>query len=86
MRVGLITYGCRVNQYESECMREKLATRYALDEKNAALYIINACTVTSLAERKTRQRVHRLRRHSPRSKIVIIGCLADAVAQGLTDI
>jgi len=86
LRVGLITYGCRVNQYESEYMREKLETRYALDEKKADLYIINACTVTSLAERKARQRIHRLRRHSPRSKIVIIGCLADAVAQGLTHI
>ena len=85
-RVGFITFGCRVNQYETQMMRAKLAGDYRLSDDDADLYIVNACTVTALAERKARQAVHRLRREHPQAKIVLIGCLADAVEQGLTAI
>jgi threonylcarbamoyladenosine tRNA methylthiotransferase MtaB len=53
---------------------------------DADLYLVNACTVTSLAERKARQAMHRLRREQPRARILVVGCLANAVAQGLTQI
>ena len=83
-RIGLITFGCRVNQYETQMMRELLALRYEIVSADADLYVINACTVTSLAERKARQTVHRLRREAPAAKIIVIGCVGDAVANGLS--
>ncbi len=50
----------------------------------ADAYVINACTVTALAERKARQAIRRLRRQFPRAKIIVIGCVGDAVVQGLS--
>lgn len=83
-RIGFVTFGCRVNQYETQMMHERLADRYDIVSGDADLYIVNACTVTSLAERKARQAMHRLRRERPEAKILLIGCLADGVMQGLT--
>jgi threonylcarbamoyladenosine tRNA methylthiotransferase MtaB len=86
MRIGILTFGCRVNQYETQMMRERLAPRYDIVPGDADLYLVNACTVTSLAERKARQAMHRLRREQPKARILVVGCLADAVAQGLTQV
>lgn len=83
-RVGLITFGCRLNQYETQMMRERLEPACEVVERAADIYLINACTVTALAERKARQVVHRLRRREPQARIVVVGCLADAVTQGLS--
>jgi len=85
-RVVLLTFGCRVNQYETQMMRGLLASDYDLAEGEAEVYLVNACTVTSLAERKARQAIHRLQREHPQAKIVLIGCLADAVGQGVSHI
>jgi len=51
-RVGLLTFGCRVNQYETQMMRGLLAATFDVVDGEADLYVVNACTVTSLAERK----------------------------------
>lgn len=83
-RVSLLTFGCRVNQYETQMMRRLLAPDFNLVRGEADLYLVNACTVTSLAERKARQTIRRLRREHPEARIMLVGCLADAVAQGLT--
>ncbi len=83
-RIGFLTFGCRVNQYETQMMRERLEGRFEIVDGEADLYIVNACTVTSLAERKARQAIRRLRREQPRARILLVGCLADGVAQGLT--
>jgi len=85
-RVRIITFGCRVNQYESEVMRSLLTPRFDIVDDKADLLLLNACTVTSLAERKTRQAMRKLRSKYPLAKIVVIGCLADSVSQGLTQI
>jgi threonylcarbamoyladenosine tRNA methylthiotransferase MtaB len=85
-RIGLITFGCRLNQYETQMMRERLEPAYEIVDRKADVYVINACTVTSLAERKARQAVHRLRRHEPGARILVVGCLAEAVALGLSRI
>ena len=85
-RVGLLTFGCRVNQYETQMMRALLTRHFELVDEPADVYLINACTVTSLAERKARQVVSRLRREQPQAKIVLIGCLADAATHGLCQI
>ena len=86
-RVSLITFGCRVNQYETQMMREILSQRYEIVTQDADVYVINACTVTSLAERKARQTIHRIRREDHNNvKIVVIGCVGDAVAGGLSEL
>jgi threonylcarbamoyladenosine tRNA methylthiotransferase MtaB len=83
-RVSIVTFGCRVNQYETAMMERLLEPRQPVVSDDADVYVLNACTVTSLAERKARQAARRLRREHPDSTIVVIGCLADAVEKGLT--
>ncbi|MEA3238435.1 MAG: tRNA (N(6)-L-threonylcarbamoyladenosine(37)-C(2))-methylthiotransferase MtaB [Candidatus Bipolaricaulota bacterium] len=83
-RITLITFGCRVNQYETQMMRELLTPRFQIVSSDADVYVVNACTVTSLAERKARQTIHRLHRESPSAKIIVIGCVGDAVASDLS--
>ena len=82
--VFFITHGCRVNQYESAMMDRLLAQHPPDTPATTDILILNACTVTSLAERKARQAAHRFRREHPQGHVVLIGCLADAVASGLT--
>lgn len=84
IHVTILTFGCRVNQYESEMMRNLLASTYDITDEEPDVVILNACTVTGLAERKARQAARRMRRSYPNARIVVIGCLADAVDQGTT--
>ena len=83
-RVSVITFGCRANQYEGAMMERLLEPAHAPVTGDADVYVLNACTVTNLAERKARQAARRLRREHPESTIIVIGCLADAVEKGLT--
>jgi len=83
-RVSFVTFGCRVNQYETTMMQRCLESAHSVVAGDADVYVLNACTVTSLAERKARQTARRIRREHPESTIVVIGCLADAVEKGLT--
>ncbi|HDL86448.1 MAG TPA: MiaB/RimO family radical SAM methylthiotransferase, partial [Candidatus Acetothermia bacterium] len=83
-RISFFTFGCRVNQYETQMMRELLEPRHEIVARDADVYVINACTVTSLAERKARQAIHRLRRENSSAVIIVIGCVGDAVASGLS--
>ncbi len=83
-RVSIVTFGCRANQYESAMMERLLESAHAAVIGDADVYVLNACTVTNLAERKARQAARRLRREHPESTIVVIGCLSDAVEKGLT--
>lgn len=65
----IITFGCRLNTYESEVMREHA--------KNAGLdnaIIINTCAVTSEAERQARQTIRKIRRENPSAHIIVTGC------------
>jgi len=80
-RVSILTFGCRVNQYETAMMQRLLAAAGAATD--GEIFLLNACAVTNLAERKARQAARRLRRDHPGCRIVVIGCLADAAAQGL---
>ena len=58
MRVAFHTLGCKVNHYETEAMREAFVSRGAVsvgEDEAADVYIINTCTVTNIADRKSRQ-------------------------------
>lgn len=77
MRVAFHTLGCKVNQYETEAMREQFtaAGHEVVGEEEAAdAYIINTCTVTGLADRKSRQYIRRMKKKSPGSIVAVTGC------------
>ncbi|HCU58802.1 MAG TPA: tRNA (N(6)-L-threonylcarbamoyladenosine(37)-C(2))-methylthiotransferase MtaB [Alphaproteobacteria bacterium] len=67
--VLVVTFGCRINAFESEAIQEKLR---AYDH----LIIVNTCAVTSEAERQCRQTIRKLKKENPQSKIVVTGCSA----------
>ncbi|MCF8499374.1 MAG: tRNA (N(6)-L-threonylcarbamoyladenosine(37)-C(2))-methylthiotransferase MtaB [Rhodospirillum sp.] len=65
----IITFGCRLNTYESEVMRDQ-ATQAGLTDA----IIVNTCAVTKEAERQARQTIRRLRRENPDAKVIVTGC------------
>ena len=77
MKVAFHTLGCKVNQYESEALAERFREKgheIVGENEFADVYIINTCSVTSLADRKSRQYIRRMKRVSPESVIVVTGC------------
>ena len=79
MRLRTHTLGCKVNQYETEYLREGLqgiGYEDARDDEPADLCIVNTCTVTSEGDSKSRQAIRRLARDNPAAKIVVMGCYA----------
>lgn len=81
MRVAFFTLGCKVNQYETEAMREAFASAGHTPVPEGAPFdaaVINSCTVTAESDRKTRQTVRRLRRENPESVIILTGCMVQA--------
>ncbi len=76
--VEVITFGCRINAYEAEVMKEKL-------KEHDNLIVINTCAVTGEAERQCRQTIRKLRRENPTAKIVVTGCSAQISASKLAD-
>ncbi|MFP6673296.1 MAG: radical SAM protein, partial [Pirellulaceae bacterium] len=75
----MITLGCKVNQYETEYVREgllQLGYQQASDGQAAELCIVNTCTITSEGDAKSRQAIRRLARENPDSRIVVMGCYA----------
>ena len=79
MKLKTITLGCKVNQYETEFVREGLlgiGYEDAIDQQPADLCIVNTCTVTNEGDSKSRQVIRRLARENPESKIVVMGCYA----------
>ncbi|MBR0135999.1 MAG: tRNA (N(6)-L-threonylcarbamoyladenosine(37)-C(2))-methylthiotransferase MtaB [Clostridia bacterium] len=77
MRFSIITLGCRVNQYESDAMAELLEKAGHIkteDLSKAELVIVNSCTVTNIADRKSRQMISKAHRLSPNAKLIAAGC------------
>ncbi|MCR5214487.1 MAG: tRNA (N(6)-L-threonylcarbamoyladenosine(37)-C(2))-methylthiotransferase MtaB [Eubacterium sp.] len=86
-KINIYTLGCKVNQYESDAMLEELLNHGCIkaDENEAAdIYIINTCSVTNMADRKSRQIIHRMRKQgNPHSVIAATGCYIQASGQEL---
>ena len=81
--VALHNLGCKVNSYEMDVMQQRLQDRgYKIVPFDAAadIYIINTCTVTNSADRKSRQRSHRARRCNPDAVVVAVGCYVQTAA------
>lgn len=86
MRVAFHTLGCKVNQYETEAMREEFASRGAeivQEDEEADAYIVNTCTVTNLADRKSRQYIRRMKKKNPQAVMTVTGCYAQVSAEEL---
>ena len=87
--VAFCTLGCKVNQYETNAMIEQFIKKgYIVKEFNekADIYIINTCTVTNMADRKSRQMLRRAKELNPNSIIVACGCYAQVAKEELEKI
>ncbi|MDD7403477.1 MAG: tRNA (N(6)-L-threonylcarbamoyladenosine(37)-C(2))-methylthiotransferase MtaB [Butyribacter sp.] len=81
MKVAFLTLGCKVNSYETEKMKmqfEEAGHTVVAFEEEADAYIINTCTVTNIADRKSRKMLHRARRKNPDAIVVATGCYVDS--------
>lgn len=81
-----MTLGCKVNQYDTAAMEEILQREgfETVDfSEKADLYVVNTCTVTNIADRKSRQMIHRARQMNPKAKICVAGCLAQRDAEAI---
>lgn len=79
MKLKTHTLGCKVNQYETEYLREGLASigwSDAAEGEAADLCVVNTCTVTAEGDSKSRQVIRRLARENPSAKLVVMGCYA----------
>ena len=87
MKFTIKTIGCKVNTYESNKIRDELINiglEYVdvndKDEyKNLDFYIVNTCSVTSVADKKSRQMLHLAKKYNPNVKTIAIGCLVDSI-------
>lgn len=83
-KVALHNLGCKVNGYETEAMQEMLEhAGYEIVpfQEGADIYVINTCTVTNIADRKSRQMLHRARKMNPDAVVVAAGCYVQAQAE-----
>ena len=75
--VAFHNLGCKVNSYETEVMQQYFQKKgYSIVEfaQKADIYVVNTCTVTNIADRKSRQMLHRARALNPDAVIVAVGC------------
>ena len=80
-KVALHNLGCKVNAYETEAMQQMLeAAGYEIVpfEPGADIYVINTCTVTNIADRKSRQMLHKAKKMNPNAVVVAAGCYVQA--------
>ena len=78
--------GCKVNSYEMDAMLQSLRQRgyqiVPFDEK-ADIYIVNTCTVTNIADRKSRQMLHKAKKTNPEGIVVAVGCYVQSDTQAV---
>ena len=85
-KVAFYTLGCKVNQYETNAIAQKFIEKgYTKVEFNAKadIYIINTCTVTSMADKKSRQIIRQAKTHNPKAIVVATGCYAQVSKEEL---
>ncbi len=89
MKVGFLSLGCKVNYYETEKMKqqfEEAGYQAVSFEEEADIYIINTCTVTNIADRKSRKMLHRARRNNRDAIVVAAGCYTDSARRKMDGI
>ena len=85
-RAAFHNLGCKVNAYETEAMEQQLRERgyeiVPFDEE-ADVYVINTCSVTNIADRKSRQMLHRAKKRNPQALVAAVGCYVQVASQEL---
>lgn len=87
-KVALHNLGCKVNAYEVEAMQqllEKAGYEIVPFEEGADIYLINTCTVTNIADRKSRQMLHKAKKMNPNAIVVATGCYVQTDTQKLEE-
>ena len=79
-RAAYHNLGCKVNSYELDVMKELLEKKgyeTVPFDREADIYVINTCTVTNIADRKSRQMLHRAKKRSPGAVVIAVGCYVE---------
>lgn len=79
MKIAIKTLGCKVNQYESEMLKERFKERgyeFAAEDQEADVFVINSCSVTNLSDRKSRQMARAFKKQNKNAMVVMTGCYA----------
>ena len=87
-RAALHNLGCKVNEYETEAMQqllEEAGYEIVPFQEKADVYVINTCSVTNIADRKSRQMLHRAKRKNPDAIVVAAGCYAQTAEEKLLE-
>ena len=84
MAVDVVTFGCRLNTYESEVMKRE-AKAAGLEDLKGGAVIFNTCAVTSEAVRQAKQSIRKARRENPDARIIVTGCAAQTDPAAFTD-
>lgn len=85
-KAAFLSLGCKVNAYETEAMRElfeEAGARTVEFWETADIYVVNTCTVTNIADRKSRQMLHRAKKKNPGGIVVAAGCYVQAAGEAL---
>lgn len=83
---AFVTFGCKVNQYDTQAIREgceRRGVRTVPGREAAEVYVINTCSVTEDADRETRRTIRRIRRRHPDAQIILTGCLVSRKLHGM---
>lgn len=79
MKIWTYTFGCKVNQYETELLRHRLSRpgdAHVTDPSQADVCLINTCSVTAFADKEARQMIRRVLRLNPTARTIVTGCYA----------
>lgn len=89
MKFSILTFGCKVNSYESEFMKEQLLKNnyiYSDDYKTSDIVIVNTCSVTNTADNKCKKMIRSVRRDNKDAVLMVCGCTAENHREELNDL
>ncbi len=89
MKFSVITFGCKVNSYESEYMKEQLIKNgyvWEEDYTKAGIVIVNTCSVTNTADNKSKKMIRAVKRENPKCILMVCGCTAENKREELNDL
>ena len=87
-KVAFRNLGCKVNEYEMEYMQQRMAEKgysFVPFDTKADIYVVNTCTVTNIADRKSRQMLHRAKKTNPDAIVVAAGCYVQTDTEGASN-
>ena len=88
-KVAFYTLGCKVNQYETNGMKQQLIEagyQIVKFDEMADIYIINTCTVTNISDRKSRQMLRRVKNINPKAILIVVGCYVQVAEKELREL